>query len=201
MRLKGAPDYPRNAALGCIEDNGLIEEYGREVARQFRELGVHVNFAPDADVNTNPLNPVIHVRSFGENPQRVAEKVVAYSRGLESGGILSVCKHFPGHGDTDVDSHKALPALHYDRARLDSVELYPFKEMVRAGLGGCHGRPSASAGAGPGRGDSFFLVAECGDRVVGRMNSALKAGVYRCLGHEGCVCHSAGNYQSAAGGK
>ena len=114
----------------------LIEEYGREVARQFRELGVHVNFAPDADVNTNPLNPVIHVRSFGENPQRVAEKVVAYSRGLESGGILSVCKHFPGHGDTDVDSHKALPALHYDRARLDSVELYPFKEMVRAGLGG-----------------------------------------------------------------
>lgn len=136
MRLKGAPDYPRNAALGCIEDNGLIEEYGREVARQFRELGVHVNFAPDADVNTNPLNPVIHVRSFGENPQRVAEKVVAYSRGLESGGILSVCKHFPGHGDTDVDSHKALPALHYDRARLDSVELYPFKEMIRAGLGG-----------------------------------------------------------------
>ena len=79
---------------------------------------------------------MIHVRSFGENPQRVAEKVVAYSRGLESGGILSVCKHFPGHGDTDVDSHKALPALHYDRARLDSVELYPFKEMVRAGLGG-----------------------------------------------------------------
>lgn len=78
MRLKGVPDYPRNAALGCIEDNGLIEEYGREVARQFRELGVHVNFAPDADVNTNPLNPVIHVRSFGENPQRVAEKVVAY---------------------------------------------------------------------------------------------------------------------------
>ena len=98
------------------------------MARQFRELGVHVNFAPDADVNTNPLNPVIHVRSFGENPQRVAEKVVAYSRGLESGGILSVCKHFPGHGDTDVDSHKALPALHYDRARLDSVELYPSRK-------------------------------------------------------------------------
>ena len=69
-------------------DNGLIEEYGREVARQFRELGVHVNFAPDADVNTNPLNPVIHVRSFGENPQRVAEKVVAYSRGLESGAYF-----------------------------------------------------------------------------------------------------------------
>ena len=96
MRLKGAPDYPRNAALGCIKDNGLIEEYGREVARQFRELGVHVNFAPDADVNTNPLNPVIHVRSFGENPQRVAEKVVAYSRGLESGAYFPFASISPG---------------------------------------------------------------------------------------------------------
>lgn len=136
MRLKGTPNYPRNAALGCIQDNALIEEYGREVARQFRELGVHVNFAPDADVNTNPLNPVIHVRSFGEDPKKVAEKVIAYSNGLESGGVLSVCKHFPGHGDTDSDSHKELPSLYYNRARLDSIELYPFKDMVRAGLGG-----------------------------------------------------------------
>lgn len=136
MRLKGTPDYPRNAALGCIEDDGLIEDYGREVARQLRELGVRVNFAPDADVNTNSLNPVINVRSFGENPRRVAGKVLAYSRGLESGGVLSVAKHFPGHGDTDTDSHHTLPVLRYDRARLDSVELYPFKEMIRAGLGG-----------------------------------------------------------------
>lgn len=136
MRLKGTPDYPRNAALGCIDDNRLIEEYGREVARQFRTLGVHVNFAPDADANTNPWNPVIHIRSFGENPQRVAEKAVAYGRGLESGGVLSVSKHFPGHGDTSTDSHKTLPVLSYDRARLDSVELYPFKEVIRAGLGG-----------------------------------------------------------------
>ena len=136
MRLEGTPYFPKNAALGCIEDNHLIYEYGREVAREFRELGVHVNFAPDADVNTNPLNPVIHVRSFGEDPKKVAEKVVAYSRGLESGGVLSVSKHFPGHGDTDVDSHKGLPSLYYNRERLDSVELYPFKEMIRAGLGG-----------------------------------------------------------------
>ena len=136
MRLEGTPYFPKNAALGCIEDNRLIYEYGREVAREFRELGVHVNFAPDADVNTNPLNPVIHVRSFGEDPKKVAEKVVAYSKGLESGGVLSVSKHFPGHGDTDVDSHKGLPVLYYNRERLDSVELYPFKEMVRAGLGG-----------------------------------------------------------------
>ena len=81
-------------------------------------------------------NPVIHVRSFGENPKTVAEKVIAYGRGLETGGILSVSKHFPGHGDTDVDSHQALPAVYYNRARLDSVELYPFKEAIQAGLGG-----------------------------------------------------------------
>ena len=123
MRLEGTPYFPKNAALGCIEDNQLIYEYGREVAREFRELGVHVNFAPDADVNTNPLNPVIHVRSFGEDPKKVAEKVLAYSRGLESGGVLSVSKHFPGHGDTDVDSHKGLPVLYYNRERLDSVEV------------------------------------------------------------------------------
>ena len=136
MRLKDVPPFPRNAALGCIADNGLIEAYGREVARQLRELGVVVNFAPVVDVNTNPLNPVIHVRSFGENPQQVAEKAVAYGRGLEAGGVLSVAKHFPGHGDTDSDSHKVLPVVWGDRHRLDSIELYPFKAMAGAGLGG-----------------------------------------------------------------
>lgn len=136
MRLKGMPDYPRNAALGCIADNALLEEYGREVARQLQLLGVKVNFAPVADVNTNPLNPVIHVRSFGEDPRRVAEKVAAYSRGLQSGGVMAVAKHFPGHGDTYNDSHKTLPVLRHDRARLDSVELYPFKAAIREGIGG-----------------------------------------------------------------
>ena len=111
--------------------------------REFRELGVHVNFAPDADVNTNPLNPVIHVRSFGEDPKKVAEKVLAYSRGLESGGVLSVSKHFPGHGDTDVDSHKGLPVLYYNRERLDSVELYPFPRNGACRIGRCHGRSFA----------------------------------------------------------
>ena len=90
MRLENTPVFPRNAALGCISDNTLIEAYGQEVARELREIGAHVNFAPDADVNTNPENPVIHVRSFGENPKTVAEKVIAYGRGLETGGILSV---------------------------------------------------------------------------------------------------------------
>ncbi|NDW13114.1 beta-N-acetylglucosaminidase [Bacteroides sp. 214] len=135
MRLKGTPNYPRNMILGCIEDNQLLYEYGREVARQCRELGVHVNFAPVADVNINPKNPVINTRSFGENPQRVADKVVAYSTGLESGGVLSVSKHFPGHGDTETDSHHSLPFLSFSRARLDSIELYPFKQAISAGLG------------------------------------------------------------------
>lgn len=136
MRLRGTPVFPRNMVLGCIQDNRLIYEYGRAMASQCRELGVQVNFAPVADVNINPHNPVINTRSFGENPVRVADKVIAYGSGLEGGGVLSVCKHFPGHGDTDVDSHKALPLLPFTRERLDSVELYPFKEAIRAGLSG-----------------------------------------------------------------
>ena len=136
MRLKGTPAFPKNRVLGSIRDNRLIYEYGREVARQCRELGVHVNFAPVADVNINPDNPVINVRSFGEDPRQVADKVLAYASGLEAGGVLSASKHFPGHGDTNVDSHKALPVLRFSRQRLDSVELYPFRRAVEAGLGG-----------------------------------------------------------------
>ena len=136
MRLRGTPLFPKNMVLGCISDNRLIYEYGSEVARQCRQIGVQVNFAPVADVNINPQNPVINTRSFGEDPARVADKVIAYAYGLEGGGVLSVCKHFPGHGDTDVDSHKALPILPFNRERLDSVELYPFKKAIRAGLGG-----------------------------------------------------------------
>lgn len=136
MRLRGTPSFPRNRVLGCISDNRLIYEYGQEVARQCRQIGVQVNFAPVADVDINPKNPVINTRSFGEDPVRVADKVIAYASGLEDGGVLSVCKHFPGHGDTDVDSHKALPVLPFTRERLDSVELYPFKKAIRAGVGG-----------------------------------------------------------------
>lgn len=136
MRLKNTPVYSRNMVLGCISDEQLIYEYGKEVARQCRELGIHVNFAPDADVNINPKNPVINTRSFGEDPKNVADKVILYSSGLESGGVLSVSKHFPGHGDTETDSHHSLPFLNFTRARLDSIELYPFKQAIRAGLGG-----------------------------------------------------------------
>lgn len=136
MRLRGTPSFPRNMVLGCIQDNRLIYEYGREVARQCWHIGVQVNFAPVADVNINPKNPVINTRSFGEDPKQVAAKVIAYATGLEGGGVLSVSKHFPGHGDTDVDSHKALPVLPFTRERLDSIELYPFKKAIRAGVSG-----------------------------------------------------------------
>jgi beta-glucosidase-like glycosyl hydrolase len=136
MRLKEMADFPMNATLGCIQNDSLIESYGREVARELKMLGVQVNFAPDADININPKNPVINTRSFGEDPQLVADKVAAYSRGLESGGVLSVSKHFPGHGDTDVDSHKALPLIPFSRQRLDNVELVPFRRVIADGLGG-----------------------------------------------------------------
>lgn len=136
MRLNDTPQFPRNRVLGCISNDELLYEYGKEVARQCREIGVQINFAPVADVDINPRNPVINTRSFGGSADNVARKVVAYSRGLEEGGVLSVSKHFPGHGDTEVDSHKALPVLKFDRARMDSIELRPFREVIRAGLGG-----------------------------------------------------------------
>ena len=136
MRLSGTTRFPKNMMLGAIEDNQLIEAYGREVARQCRELGIHINFAPDIDVNSNEDNPVIGLRSFGEAPAAVAEKGVAYARGLEGEGILSVAKHFPGHGDTSEDSHETVPVVRHSRARLDSVELLPFKRYVYDGFSG-----------------------------------------------------------------
>ncbi len=136
MRVTGTVRYPYNMGLGAIEDPQLLYEYGRETARQCRLLGIQVNFAPVLDVNSNPLNPVIGFRSFGEDPKRVAELGLAYSRGIESGGVMAVGKHFPGHGDTDNDSHKTLPAINHDAAKLDSVDLYPFREFINAGLSG-----------------------------------------------------------------
>lgn len=136
MRLSGTTRFPKNMMLGAIEDNKLITEYGKEVARQCKELGIQINFAPDIDVNSNTDNPVIGLRSFGENPVAVADKGLAYARGLEGEGIISVSKHFPGHGDTSEDSHNTLPSVHHDRARLDSVELYPFRRYIYDGYAG-----------------------------------------------------------------
>ena len=136
MRLRGTTRFPKNMMLGAIEDNRLIEAYGKEVARQCHEMGIHVNFAPDLDVNSNVDNPVIGLRSFGENANTVADKGIAYAKGLESLGVISVSKHFPGHGDTSEDSHKTLPIVRHDRSRLDSVELLPFRRYIYEGFAG-----------------------------------------------------------------
>lgn len=136
MRIKNTPRYPHNMGLGAINDESLLYEYGRRMAKECRMLGVHVNFAPVLDVNSNPDNPVIGYRSFGESPDRVARLAIAYSQGLEDGGVLSVGKHFPGHGDTSTDSHKELPTVTHDRARLDSTDLVPFQNYINAGLSG-----------------------------------------------------------------
>lgn len=136
MRLYGTPRFPRNMMLGAIEDISLLRAYGEEVGRQCREMGIHINFAPVLDVNSNTGNPVIGLRSFGESPQAVAERGSAYAAGLESAGILSVAKHFPGHGDTSEDSHLTLPSVYHDRPRLDSTELPSFRRYISDGFAG-----------------------------------------------------------------
>ena len=136
MRLTDAPRFPRNMVLGSIKSDSLLYLYGKEVARQCKELGIHINFAPVLDVNSNPKNPVIGNRAFGANPENVAIKGVSYARGLEDGGVMAVAKHFPGHGDTSEDSHKTLPTIAHSRERLDSVELFPFQSYINAGLSG-----------------------------------------------------------------
>ena len=136
MRLTNTTRFPKNMMLGAISDNKLIEQYGEEVGRQCREMGIHINFAPVADVNSNIKNPVIGNRSFGENPEDVTSKVVAYSRGLEKAGIIAVSKHFPGHGDTQSDSHNLLPVIKHNIKRLKEVELYPFEKYIRSGFSG-----------------------------------------------------------------
>ncbi|MFB6258399.1 MAG: glycoside hydrolase family 3 N-terminal domain-containing protein [Flavobacteriales bacterium] len=136
MRLDSTIEYPRQMALGAIRNKKLVRRIGRSIGQQCRRLGVHINFAPVMDVNSNSQNPVINERSFGEDPYRVAMKGMAYAKGLQDAGVLATAKHFPGHGDTDKDSHHVLPRVLHDRDRLDSVELYPFRRAVRSGIGG-----------------------------------------------------------------
>ena len=136
MRLSNTTRFPKNMMIGAISDTDLIEQYGEEVGRQCREMGIHVNFAPDVDVNSNPKNPVIGIRSFGENPENVTRKTLAYSRGIEKAGIMAVAKHFPGHGDTQSDSHHLLPVINHNLDRLKEVELYPFEKYIQNGFSG-----------------------------------------------------------------
>ncbi len=136
MRLDSVVKFPYQMSLGGETDTALLYDMGQEVARQFRRLGMHVNFAPVVDVNNNAANPVIGFRSWGENPAAVARDGRQYMRGMQDAGILAVAKHFPGHGDVDADSHLALPTVRVDRRRLDSLELPPFRSLIAGGLGG-----------------------------------------------------------------
>ena len=136
MRLDHMISYPKQMSLGALRDDALIYDMGAEVARQLKRMGVHINFAPVMDVNTNPNNPVIGSRSFGESKEKVAAKGIAYIKGLQDHGILAVAKHFPGHGDTSKDSHHELPTITHTRNRLDALELFPFKRAIAAGVQG-----------------------------------------------------------------
>ena len=136
MRLKEVPDFQRNLILGALDDDMLLYEYGREVARQCRRMGIQVNFAPVLDVNDNPLNPVIGTRSFGESPELVARHAIAFARGLEDGGVMAVGKHFPGHGNSSEDSHKTLPVINKSLQEINTCELVPFRKFIEAGLSG-----------------------------------------------------------------
>ena len=135
MRLDSALSFPWPMTLGAIEDTNLIYQMGEEVARQCKLIGTHINFAPVVDVNSNPENPIINNRSFGENPEKVGRMGVAYMKGMQDNKVLACAKHFPGHGDTDADSHKTLPTVNHLKYRLDEVELVPFKKLINNGIG------------------------------------------------------------------
>ena len=136
MRLDSTYAFPWNMTLGAIQDSALLGDIGREMGVQLGRMGVHLNFAPVVDINTNPQNPIIGNRSFGESPALVSRQALAVMKGMQSAGILTTAKHFPGHGDTSVDSHKALPQVLFDRQRLDTVELVPFRSLISQGLDG-----------------------------------------------------------------
>ena len=137
MRLDSTVRFPYQMSLGAIQgNNDLIEKMGFEIGLQCKRMGVHINYAPVVDVNNNPNNPVINFRSFGENKYKVTEKALAYMKGLQAAGIITSAKHFPGHGDTGTDSHYDLPLIAHPKSRLDSLELYPYKQLIANGLQG-----------------------------------------------------------------
>ncbi|WP_114491341.1 glycoside hydrolase family 3 N-terminal domain-containing protein [Candidatus Ulvibacter alkanivorans] len=134
MRLDSTYAYPWNMTLGAITDNSVVQRVGKRIGEHSKRLGVHINFAPVVDINTNPKNPIIGNRSFGEDKENVTEKSLAFMKGMQEAGILANAKHFPGHGDTDTDSHKTLPTISFSKERIDSIELYPYRRLIREGL-------------------------------------------------------------------
>lgn len=136
MRLDSTVAFPRQMVLGAIQNDSLIYTMGLEIGRQMRRIGVNINFAPVIDINNNPRNPVINNRSFGEDKYKVASMGLAYMNGLQDQGIIAVAKHFPGQGDTEIDSHIALPIMRHDKKTIDELDLYPFRKLIEQGLAG-----------------------------------------------------------------
>lgn len=134
MRLDSSLTYPKEMTLGATQRPDLVEKMGFQIAEQCKRVGVYVNFAPVVDVNVNSENPIINSRSFGEDVNLVSVLGTAYMNGLQKGGVMANAKHFPGHGDTDTDSHKSLPVINHDRERLERVEIAPFSELINNGL-------------------------------------------------------------------
>jgi beta-glucosidase-like glycosyl hydrolase/CubicO group peptidase (beta-lactamase class C family) len=134
MRLDSTLNFPKAMTLGAIQDPNLVHEMGAEIARQFRVLGMHVNFAPVVDVNSNPDNPVIGFRAFGEDKEGVTQRAIAYMKGLQENGIIANAKHFPGHGDTETDSHYSLPLIQHPEKRIWDIDLYPYQELFKEDL-------------------------------------------------------------------
>ncbi len=134
MRLKNTYKFPWNMTLGAIQDEKLIEQLGQRIGKHCKRVGIHVNFAPVLDINTNPKNPIIGNRSFGEDKENVTAKAKAFIKGMQSQGVLANGKHFPGHGDTATDSHKTLPAVNFSKERIEKIELYPYKQLFKSGL-------------------------------------------------------------------
>lgn len=135
MRLDSVIDFPRQLMMGAVPDAAVVYEFGRAVGEQCRRIGIHVNYAPVVDINNNPNNPVINDRSFGEDKYKVALLGIQYMKGMQDVGVMATAKHFPGHGDVAVDSHYDLPVINKTREQLDSLELYPFREIIKAGVG------------------------------------------------------------------
>lgn len=131
MRLDSTHRYPWNMTLGAVQDFGSINQMGKQMGKQAKRMGIHFVFAPVVDINTNPLNPIIGNRSFGEDKINVANASNAFMQGLQSEGVLATAKHFPGHGDTEKDSHKTLPIVNFSKERIDSIELYPYKVLIK----------------------------------------------------------------------
>lgn len=136
MRIDSTVEYPYAQAVGAVQDTATVYRMGTDFGQQLKMMGIHINFAPVADVNTNPANPVINFRSFGESPVNVADKAWFTAKGMQDAGVVPVVKHFPGHGDTRSDSHQTLPTLTHTKARLDSVETLPFRLLSQKGIAG-----------------------------------------------------------------